>query len=92
MMGGQMDIDIITSCRLIDVKYPKCVEDKFLGPQIGIKWYARVCGQHDKPLFGSIIKPKIGLSVDGLLDMTKQLVDGELILSEKIMSNPSFCS
>ena len=94
LMGGQMDIDLITKCQLLNVKYPKCVEDKFLGPQNGLSGMREFTGQFNKPLFGSIIKPKIGLSVDGLLDMTKQLVDGgvDFIKEDEIMSNPSFCS
>ena len=94
LMGGQMDIDIITKCGLIDVRFPKEVENKFLGPKYGINGMREFTGQHDKPLFGSIVKPKIGLSPDQLLDMTKQLVDGgvDFIKEDEIMSNPSFCS
>jgi ribulose 1,5-bisphosphate carboxylase large subunit-like protein len=94
LMGGQMDIDIITKCRLVDISFPKCVEDKFLGPKYGITGMREFTGQHDKPLFGSIIKPKIGLSPEQLLDMTKQLVDGgvDFIKEDEILSNPAFCS
>lgn len=94
LMGGQTDIDIITKCRLTDIKFPKCVEDKFLGPKYGISGMREFTGQHNKPLFGSIVKPKIGLTPDQLLDMTKQLVDGgvDFIKEDEIMSNPSFCS
>tara|TARA_R110000824_G_scaffold33410_8_gene106974 strand:+ start:634 stop:1788 length:1155 start_codon:yes stop_codon:yes gene_type:complete len=94
LMGGQMDIDTITKCRLVNIDFPKCVEDKFLGPKYGISGMREFTGQHDKPLFGSIIKPKIGLTPEQLLDMTKQLVDGgvDFIKEDEIMSNPSFCS
>lgn len=94
LMGGQMDIDIITKCRLVYISFPKCVEDKFLGPKYGISGMREFTGQHDKPLFGSIIKPKIGLTPEQLLDMTKQLVDGgvDFIKEDEILSNPAFCS
>lgn len=94
LMGGQMDIDIITKCRLVDISFPKCVEYKFLGPKYGISGMRKFTGQHDKPLFGSIIKPKIGLTPEQLLDMTKQLVDGgvDFIKEDEILSNPAFCS
>jgi ribulose-bisphosphate carboxylase large chain len=50
-------------------------------------------GQYNKPLFGAIIKPKIGISPETLLDMVKELVDGgvDFIKEDEIMSNPSFC-
>jgi len=94
LMGGQMDIDIITKCRLVDISFPKCVEDKFLGPKYGIIGMREFTGQYDKPLFGSIIKPKTGLTPEQLLDMTKQLVDGgvDFIKEDEILSNPAFCS
>ena len=94
LMGGQMDIDIITKCRLVDISFPKCVEDKFSGPKYGITGMREFTGQYDKPLFGSIIKPKIGLTPEQLLDMTKQLVDGgvDFIKEDEILSNPAFCS
>jgi ribulose-bisphosphate carboxylase large chain len=94
LMGGQMDIDIITKCRLVNIQFPKCVEERFLGPKYGISGMREFTGQYNKPLFGSIIKPKIGLMPEQLLDMTKQLVDGgvDFIKEDEIMSNPSFCS
>jgi ribulose-bisphosphate carboxylase large chain len=50
-------------------------------------------GQYNKPLFGAIIKPKIGISPETLLDMVKELVDGgvDFIKEDEIMSNPAFC-
>jgi len=94
LMGGQVDIDSITICRLVNLHFPKCVEDKFLGPRYGISGMREFTGQYDKPLFGSIIKPKIGLNPEQLLDMTKQLVDGgvDFIKEDEILSNPAFCS
>lgn len=93
LIGGQVDIDTIIKCRLIDVKFPKCVEDRFLGPKYGISGMRDFTGQHNKPLFGAIVKPKTGLSPHQLLDMVKQLVDGgvDFIKEDEILSNPSFC-
>jgi len=51
-------------------------------------------GQHNKPFFGGIIKPKTGLRPNQLLDMVKELVDGgvDFIKEDEILSNPSFCT
>ena len=48
---------------------------------------------YDKPLLGAIIKPKIGIKPNVLLDMVKQLVDGgvDFIKEDEIMSNPLIC-
>jgi ribulose-bisphosphate carboxylase large chain len=91
LMGGHVDIDIITYCRLIKLYLPDGVKKHFLGPKYGISGFRKFTNQYDKPLLGAIIKPKIGISAKVLLEMTKQLVDGgvDFIKEDEIMSNPS---
>jgi ribulose-bisphosphate carboxylase large chain len=91
LMGGHVDIDIITRCRLIKLELPKTVTDHFLGPKFGLSGFRKFTGQYDKPLFGSIVKPKIGITPEVLLEMVKQMVDGgvDFIKEDEIMSNPA---
>lgn len=90
LMGGHVDIDIIEECRLLDLFLPKVVTDNFLGPKFGISGFRNFTGQYNKPLFGSIVKPKIGITPKILLEMVKQMVDGgvDFIKEDEIMSNP----
>jgi ribulose 1,5-bisphosphate carboxylase large subunit-like protein len=46
----------------------------------------------NRPLLGSIIKPKTGLNDNQLLDMTKQLIDGgvNFIKEDEILANPNY--
>ena len=76
IMGGQTDIDHIIKSRAIDIEIPNSVSDFFFGPQFGFKGYRDYLGQYDKPLFGGIVKPKTGISVQVLLEMVKQMVEG----------------
>ncbi len=94
IMGGQMDIDNILKCAVIDIWFPKHIEDIFLGPKFGIEGIREFTGVKDKPLFGAIVKPKIGISPQTLLEMVKELVEGgvNFIKEDEIMSNPSFCT
>lgn len=94
IMGGHVDIDLVSSCRLVKLDLPKTVTANFKGPKFGISGMRNFVGQYDKPLFGAIIKPKIGISAETLLDMVKELVDGgvDFIKEDEIMSNPAFCS
>lgn len=94
LMGGQMDIDIITSCRLLDVQYPNSFLKNFLGPKYGLSGMRKFTGQYNKPLFGAIVKPKIGVTPEILLEMVKELVDGgvDFIKEDEIMSSPAVCS
>jgi ribulose 1,5-bisphosphate carboxylase large subunit-like protein len=93
LMGGHVDIDLITKCRLIKLELPIAVKDHFLGPKFGLSGFRKLVGRYDKPLFGSIIKPKTGITPPILLSMVKQLVDGgvDFIKEDEILSNPHFC-
>jgi len=93
VMGGQMDIDIIASCRLIDLYLTSKMEAALKGPKIGLSGMQKYCGAKDRPLFGGITKPKIGLSPEAHLDLVKKLVDGgcDFIKEDEILSNPAHC-
>lgn len=93
VMGGQLDIDNITYCRLIDLVFPEAVRKCFLGPKFGIKGIRDYVGVQDKPLLGGIIKPKTGITPEILLKMVQELVEGgvNFIKEDEILSNPDFC-
>lgn len=93
LMGGQMDIDIVKSCRLTDIVYPPCILDEFKGPKYGIQGIRDFVGAHDRPLFGGIVKPKVGLLPEQLLDVVKEMVEGgvDFIKEDEILSNPAHC-
>jgi ribulose-bisphosphate carboxylase large chain len=93
LMGGHVDIDIITRCRLVKLELPKTVTRHFLGPKYGLSGMREFTGQYGKPFCGSIVKPKIGISPEVLLEMVKQMVDGgvDFIKEDEIMSNPACC-
>ena len=93
IMGGQLDIDIIEKCHVKDILFPEQVLSKFRGPKFGIQGIREFTGVQDKPVLGSIIKPKTGITPQVLLEMVKQLVEGgvNFIKEDEILSNPSFC-
>ena len=93
VMGGQMDIEIFQSCRLLELEFPNTVKKYFLGPKYGITGMRDFTKQYNKPFSGAIVKPKTGISPATLLEMIKELVDGgcDFIKEDEIMSNPSFC-
>lgn len=95
LMGGQLDIDIVTYCRLVGLYIPDSVRAHFGKPAMGITGLRRKTGRtSDRPFLGGIIKPKTGMSPAVLLEMVKELVDGgvDFIKEDEILSNPAFCS
>ncbi len=93
ILGGQLDIDIIQKCQVKDIEFPTSVLSSFKGPKFGISGIREFTKVKDKPILGSIIKPKTGISPHVLLEMVKQLVDGgvNFIKEDEILSNPAFC-
>jgi ribulose-bisphosphate carboxylase large chain len=93
IMGGQLDIDTITACKILDIDFPSQVETHFLKPKFGISGIRKYTGILDRPIFGAIVKPKIGINSDTLLDIVKELVDGgvNFIKEDEIMANPAIC-
>ena len=92
--GGQSDIHSITRCRAIRIDMSDNIISKyFLKPKYGLTGFRKLTNQYNKPLFGSIIKPKTGITPATLLDMVKELVDGgtDFIKEDEILSNPAIC-
>lgn len=89
IMGGQLDIDIVKKCRVIDIRGLNYHVEK-----PGIQGLRKATGVYNKPLLGAIIKPKTGVSAQVLLEMTTQLVEGGVnwIKEDEILSSPNFCT
>lgn len=93
VMGGQLDIDNVKYCRLLNIEFPCEVTKFFMGPKFGITGIRNYLKLEDKPLLGGIIKPKTGITPEILLKMVKELVEGgvNFIKEDEILSNPDFC-
>ena len=93
IMGGQLDINDIDKCQVLDINFPDYVHKSFLGPKFGIEGIRKFTGVKDKPLFGAIVKPKTGITPQVLLEMVKELVEGgvNFIKEDEILSDPIFC-
>ena len=93
IMGGQLDINDVDKCQVLDINFPDYVHESFLGPKFGIEGIREFTGVKDKPLFGAIVKPKTGITPQVLLEMVKELVEGgvNFIKEDEILSDPSFC-
>jgi ribulose-bisphosphate carboxylase large chain len=92
--GGQVDILEIEQCHVLDINLPEEVENKFrLKPAYGIDGFRRFNGVNDKPFFGGIIKPKVGMSPEVLLEAVKEMVHGgvNFIKEDELLGNPDHC-
>ncbi|MHA1192027.1 MAG: type III ribulose-bisphosphate carboxylase [Promethearchaeota archaeon] len=60
--GNIYGMKVIENLRLIDVKFPKNMIDVHYGPKYGIKGIRKILGIENRPLLGTIVKPKVGLN------------------------------
>lgn len=67
--GGQVDILEIEQCHVLDITLPEELDKQFtLKPAYGIDGFRKFNGVENKPFFGGIIKPKVGMSPTILLE------------------------
>lgn len=92
--GGQVDILEIEQCHILDITLPDEVENSFrLKPAYGIDGFRKFNGVYEKPFFGGIIKPKVGMSPKVLLEAVKEMVYGgvNFIKEDELLGNPNHC-
>lgn len=92
--GGQVDILEIEQCHVLDIELPKNVEKSFcLKPAYGIDGFRKFNKVYEKPFLGGIIKPKVGMSPQVLLEAVKEMVYGgvNFIKEDELLANPSHC-
>ncbi len=59
--GNIFGMKAIQNLRLLDIRFPKKIIKSFMGPRFGISGVRKALGIRDRPLVGTIIKPKVGL-------------------------------
>jgi len=60
--GNIFGMKIVKNLRLEDVSFPKKILSGFKGPKFGIKGVRKILKIKNRPLIGTIIKPKLGLN------------------------------
>ncbi len=59
--GNVFGLRALKNLRLTDINLPKELVQSFKGPKYGINGIRKLLNVHDRPLVGTIIKPKLGL-------------------------------
>ncbi|HEQ65200.1 MAG TPA: type III ribulose-bisphosphate carboxylase [bacterium] len=62
--GNVFGMNTLQNLRLIDLHFPQSYIDTFQGPEFGIEGVRNIVEIFDRPLIGTIIKPKCGLPPD----------------------------
>lgn len=59
--GNLFGLEAIGKLRLEDVDFPRSIMSQFKGPKFGVEGLRKILNRPEKPLVGTIVKPKIGL-------------------------------
>jgi ribulose-bisphosphate carboxylase large chain len=62
--GNVFGLRVLKNLRLNDVNFPERLVKSFKGPKFGIEGIRKLLKVYDRPLVGTIIKPKIGLKTE----------------------------
>ncbi|MBD3355012.1 type III ribulose-bisphosphate carboxylase [Candidatus Woesearchaeota archaeon] len=60
--GNIFGMKAVKGLRLEDISFPKSIMNKFSGPKFGVKGVRKLLGIKKRPLVGTIVKPKVGLT------------------------------
>jgi|TARA_B100001971_G_C18263828_1_gene589740 ribulose-bisphosphate carboxylase large chain len=60
--GNIFGMKAVKNLRLEDIHFPKKLVNSFKGPKFGIKGLRKLSRIKDRPLVGTIVKPKVGLT------------------------------
>ena len=60
--GNIYGMKVLKSLRLLDIGFPKDIVNTYKGPKYGIEGIKKLTKVKDRPLLGTIVKPKVGLN------------------------------
>jgi ribulose-bisphosphate carboxylase large chain len=59
--GNVFGLGALKNLKLIDIQFPPDLTNSFKGPKYGVQGIRKLLNVYDRPLVGTIIKPKLGL-------------------------------
>ncbi len=91
--GNLYGLDALKEVRFEDIQFPRSIRSMFRGPRFGADGIRKLVGRPEKPLIGTIVKPKIGLSPKETAEYVYEAGSGGLTNSkdDETLVNQKFC-
>jgi len=88
--GNLYDLGEVSGLRLEGVKLSQSYRDRFDRPVLGVQGTRDRLGVQNRPFFGTIIKPNVGMSSDQIAGLVEQLCEAgvDFIKDDEICANP----
>ncbi|WP_128657652.1 ribulose-bisphosphate carboxylase large subunit family protein [Paenibacillus sp. 598K] len=90
--GNLFELQELSAIRLTGLQLPAGFHDKYQGPRFGIRGTRDLLGVYDRPVIGTIVKPNIGLTADGLRPIVRDLALAgiDFIKDDEVNGNPPY--
>src|SRR5688500_28677 len=90
LQGNLYELAEFSGLKLIDLDFPPSFRNVFAGPKFGVAGTRRLTGVHGRPIFGTIIKPSVGLSPEQTAGLVAQLCDAGIgcLKDDELMADP----
>lgn len=90
--GNLYELQELSGVRLVDLVLPKVFADRYPGPAYGIEGTRRLAQVEGRPLIGTIIKPSVGLSIEQLRPLVRDLAQAGLdfIKDDELNADPPY--
>ena len=90
--GNLFGLGGLKACRLMDVDFGELIK-YYKGPEFGIQDARKILSVYDRPLVGTIIKPKVGLSPKRTAEIAGHAASGglDLIKDDETLTDQKFC-
>jgi ribulose-bisphosphate carboxylase large chain len=88
--GNLFELRQLAGIRLLDLDLPSAFADRYPGPRYGVTGTREVLSRPDGVLLGTIVKPSIGLPVEELRIVVRELAEAgiDFIKDDELMGNP----
>lgn len=92
--GNLFEIGEVSGLRVLDLELPERFAAGFQGPRFGIEGTRALCGVHDRPIIGTIIKPSIGLTPEQTASVADELCAGgiDFLKDDELLIDPAYAS
>ncbi len=90
--GNIFGMKAVRNLRLVDIHIPKGLAKAFKGPKFSIQGIRNILGVKERPLVGTIVKPKLGLETEDHAEVAyKAWVGGcDIVKDDENLSNQGF--
>jgi ribulose-bisphosphate carboxylase large chain len=91
--GNLFGLGALKKVRLQDVIFPESLMRAHKGPRFGIEDARKILGVFDRPLVGTIVKPKVGLDPAATAAIAAAAVRGglDLVKDDETLTDQAFC-